>query len=174
MRHLTARYVESGFLSLRRNDTKSITLGTTPNIWRLHWNTARRVSLFLGVLTLQRATGSKKKYNSPYSLPCSPLFPLARWSVLLRNRKEKKTTKYPHFAVDIWPFFCLCLLYIPEASVPPNYLLLFNSASLRQSTLYSNAPLPIWTVKIKQDWPQIKAQISINREISRTLVCLRQ
>lgn len=57
------------------------------------------------------------------SLPCSPLFPLARSSVPLSNRKERKTKSRPHFAGDIWVFFCLCLLYIPvtlrAANRPP-------------------------------------------------------
>lgn len=48
-----------------------------------------------------------------FSLPCSPVFPLARSSVPFSNRKERKTSKRPHFAGDIWAFFCLCLLYIP-------------------------------------------------------------
>lgn len=57
------------------------------------------------------------------SLPCSPVFPPARSSVPLSNRKERKTNKRPHFAGDIWAFFCLCLLYIPvtlgTANRPP-------------------------------------------------------
>lgn len=50
-----------------------------------------------------------------FSVPCSPVFPLARSSVPFSSRKERKTSKRPHFAGDIWPFFCLCLLYIPVA-----------------------------------------------------------
>lgn len=48
-----------------------------------------------------------------FSVPCSPVSPQALSSTPLSSRKERKTSKRPHVAGDIWAFFCLCLLYIP-------------------------------------------------------------
>lgn len=78
------------------------------------------------------------------------------------TERRKKLTSV-HILPSIFGHFSACVYC---TSLKPPYRrttsLLFDSASLRESTLHSNAPLPIWTVKIKQDWPQIKAEISIN------------
>ena len=116
--------------------------------------------------TRQQATGRRRQKfpssssMSALSLPCSALVPPALSSVPLSSRKERKTNKRPHFAGEIWAFFCLCLLYIPvtlgAADRPPfprRVQLCLPVWLLRESnTGEGHAALPVWTIKIKAAW----------------------
>lgn len=76
-----------------------------------------------------------------FSLPSSPASPLALSGVPFSNRRDRKTSKCPHFAGDIWAFFCLCLLYIPvtlgTADRPP-FLLRSSPLPLSLTAALSN------------------------------------
>lgn len=100
------------------------------------------------------------KTCSRFSLPSSPVSPPALSGVPFSNRRERKTSKCPHFAGDIWAFFCLCLLYIPvtlgTANRPP-FLLRSSTLPLFVTAVLSdveewNTALPVWTITIKLRW----------------------
>ena len=52
-----------------------------------------------------------------FLLPCSLVSPLALSRMPFSSRKDNMTSRRPQCAADFWPFFCLCLLYIPVVLV---------------------------------------------------------